>query len=160
MELQDASHPDTLIVANKAASPSVNVLDHLAQEMRQFFPDDQHITSGSVGFLSSSHRSQPVPVHPMISSSQQQGSSLYIDHSTTAFNLSLFTSSNTISVTPTSVSSEFTDFVSAGDSSTAPSTDLLMVSGEDGADAETIELNSEILNRIFNLLNDVQQKEE
>ena len=164
MEIQDASLPDTLDVANQAASLSVNVVDPLAQEVSQFFPDDQHITSvltGSVGFpSSSSHRSQSVPLHRMTSASQQQASPLYIDHSTTAFNFSHFTSSATSSVTPTPVPSEFTDFVSAGDSSTAPSTDLLMVNGEDGADAETTELNSENLNRIFNLLDDVQQKEQ
>ena len=34
-----------------------------------------------------------------------------------------------------------------------------MVNGEDGADAEKTELNSENLNRIFNLLDDLQQKE-
>ena len=96
----------------------------------------------------------------MTFASQQQESPLYIDHSTTVFNFSHFTSLATSSVTPTPVPSEFTDFVSAGDSSTASSTDLLIVNGEGGADAETTELNSENLNRIFNLLDDVQQKEQ
>ena len=163
METQDAALPDALGVVNQAASLPLNVVDPLAQEVSQFFPDDQHITSvltGSGGLQSLSHRSQSVPLHRMTSASQQQESSLYIDHSTTAFNFSHFTSSATSSVAPTPVPSEFTDFVSAGDSSTAPSTDLLMVNGEDGADVETTELNSENLNRIFNLLDDVQQKEQ
>jgi hypothetical protein len=90
MEIQDASLPDTLGVANKAASLSVNMVYPLAQEMSQFFPDDQHTTSGSFGFPSSSHRSESVPLH-RISASQQQESPLYIDHSTTAFNFSHFT---------------------------------------------------------------------
>ena len=62
IELQDATLPDTVGVANKAANLSDNVLDHLAQEVSQFFPDNQHITSSSVGFPSSSHRSQSVPL--------------------------------------------------------------------------------------------------
>ena len=128
--------------------------------MSQFFPDDQHIISGSAGFPSSSHRSQSVPLHRIISACQQQHLPLYIDHSTTAFIFSHFTSSTTSSVIPTSVPSEFTDFVSAGDSSTAPSTDLLMINGLDGADAETTEQNFENLNRICKLLDDVQQKEQ
>lgn len=163
METEDAPLPDTLGVANQVASLPLNVVDPLAQEVSQFFPDDQHITSvlsGSVGFQSSSHRSQSVPLHRMMSASQQQESPLYIDHSTTAFNFSHFTSSARSSVAPTPVPSEFTDFASAGDSSTTPSTDLLIVNGEDGADAETTELNSENLNRIFNLLDDVQQREQ
>jgi hypothetical protein len=83
-----------------------------------------------------------------------------MNHSTSAFNFNHFTSSATSSVAPTPVPSEFTDFVSAGDSSTAPSTDMLIVNGDNATDAETAELNSENLNRIFNLLDDVQHEEQ
>lgn len=162
MATQDSLLPDTVDVANQpAAGLSMNV-DPLAQEVSQFFPDDQNFTSvltTSIGLQPSSHRSQSVPLHRMTSASQQQQqqeSPLYVNHSTTAFNFNHFTSSARSSVAATPVPSEFTDFVSAGDSSTAPSTDLLLVNGV----AETTELNSENLNRIFNLLDDVQQEEQ
>ena len=54
---------------------------------------------------------------------------------------------NLDSVAPTPVPSEFTDFIPTGESA-----DLLM-NGDEGA-----ELNSENLNRIFNLLDDVQEE--
>ncbi|XP_021941106.1 uncharacterized protein LOC110840398 isoform X2 [Zootermopsis nevadensis] len=159
MDTQDTLLPGTVDVANRPAGLSINV-DPLAKEVSQFFPDDHNFTSvltTAIGLQPSSHRSQSVPLHRMTSASQQQQqeSPLYVNHSTTAFNFNHFTSSATSSVAATPVPSEFTDFVSVGDSSTAPSTDLLLVNG----DAETTELNSENLNRIFNLLDDVQQEE-
>jgi hypothetical protein len=162
VETHTASLLVAMDVANQPASLPMNV-DPLAQEVSQFFPDDQNATSvltSAIGFQSSSHRSQSVPLHRMASASQQQESPLYINHSTSAFNFNHFTSSATSSVAPTPVPSEFTDFVSAGDSSTAPSTDLLIGNGADAPDTETAELNSENLNRIFNLLDDVQQEEQ
>jgi len=162
METQDALLPDAIDMANQPASLPMNV-DPLAQEVSQFFPDEQNLTSVPTSTISlqlSSHRSQSVPLHRMTSASQQQESPLYANHSTTALNFSHYSSSATSSVAPTPVPSEFTDFVSAGDSSTAPSTDLLMVNSDDGADAEAPELNSENLNHIFNLLVDVQQEEQ
>lgn len=162
METQDALLPDTVDATDQPAGLAMNV-DPLAQEVSQFFPDDQNFTSvltTAIGLQPSSHRSQSVPLHRMMSASQQQQqqqeSLLCVNHTTTAFNLNHFTSSATSSVAATPVPSEFTDFVSASDSSTAPSTDLLLVNG----DAETTELNSENLNRIFNLLDDVQQEEQ
>jgi hypothetical protein len=160
MEAQDALLPDTVDVVNQPVGLSMNV-DPLAQEVSQFFPDDQNFTSiltTAIGMQPSSHRSQSVPLHRMTSASQQQQqeSPLYVNHSTTAFNFNHFTSSATSSVAATPVPSEFTDFVSAGDSSAGQSTDLLLVNG----DAEATELNSENLNRIFNLLDDVQQEEQ
>lgn len=162
LETQTASLLDAMDVANQSASLPMSV-DPLAQEVSQFFPDDQNVTSvltSAIGFQPSSHRSQSVPLHRMASASQQQESPLYINHNTTAFNFNHFASSTTSSVAPTPVPSEFTDFVSAGDSATVPSTDLLIVNGDDAADTETAELNSENLNRIFNLLDDVQQEEQ
>jgi hypothetical protein len=160
MEAQDALLPDTVDVVNQPVGLSMNV-DPLAQEVSQFFPDDHSFTSiltTAIGMQPSSHRSQSVPLPRMTSASQQQQqeSPLYVNHSTTAFNFNHFTSSATSSVAATPVPSEFTDFVSAGDSSAGQSTDLLLVNG----DAEATELNSENLNRIFNLLDDVQQEEQ
>lgn len=115
----------------------------LAQEVSQFFPEEHA--------LASSQRSQSVPLHRMASALVSPLAGPAHDFAPTAFDIGAFTPSAASSVAPTPVPSEFADFVSAGDASAA---DLLM---EDGAETG---LNSESLSRIFNLLDDVQQRGE
>ncbi|KAJ9584251.1 hypothetical protein L9F63_021413, partial [Diploptera punctata] len=138
--LQAVLQPKTL-----PTEPQQNVTvnsDPLSQEVSRFFSDSEP-SLVSVPF----HRSQSVPLHRMTSALESP------QYNT--FNIGQFSGSN--SVVPTPVPSEFTDFISTGgESSTAPSTELL---GDDGTD-ETPELNSENLNRIFNLLDDVQEHQQ
>ena len=131
--------------------PSLPVpADPLSQEVSRFFSDSEQ----NLASLPLQYRSQSVPLHRMTSAlvSPQQ------PYHNNTFNLGHFSASN--SVAPTPVPSEYTDFISTGgESSTAQSADLLMTNGDDGTDADTAELNSENLNRIFNLLDDVQEQQ-
>ncbi|XP_049847509.1 probable serine/threonine-protein kinase DDB_G0282963 isoform X1 [Schistocerca gregaria] len=139
-----------------------NVVDPLAHEVSQFFSDEQHFVR-MLGNSQVQSRSQSVPLHcpnsdnTAISSISAQPSPLYIgQHNTFSFNN--FGSSATSSVTPTPVPSEFTDF--AVTESSAQSSSLLIVDDEHNSDTVTGDLNSENLNRIFNMLDDAQNDHE
>ncbi|XP_049782241.1 DNA-binding protein RFX7 [Schistocerca cancellata] len=139
-----------------------NVVDPLAHEVSQFFSDEQHFVR-MLGNSQVQSRSQSVPLHcpnsdnTAISSISAQPSPLYLGQHNT-FSFSNFGSSATSSVTPTPVPSEFTDF--AVTESSAQSSSLLIVDDEHNSDTVTGDLNSENLNRIFNMLDDAQNDHE
>ncbi|XP_067004869.2 uncharacterized protein [Anabrus simplex] len=132
--------------------------DPIEHEVSQFFPDGNSNNRQNFGQLQC--RSQSVPLHRMATSTlvsplSAQPSPLYLNQQSFTFNN--FPSSAASSVAPTPVPSECMDF-GISDSATARSTNILMVDG-DGNDPETEGLNSENLNRIFNLLDDAQEQQ-
>lgn len=145
-------------VAQPTQIPPLPTPDPLAHEVSQFFSDDVVDRSRqAVQQQQFQYRSQSVPLHRMLSTSDLISPHYTVPHSVDSnLQMNQFSLSATSSVAPTPVPSECMDFTSVTDNSSAGQGVNLLI---DETDPETATLNSENLDRIFNILDDVQEQD-